>query len=104
MSCCKVFKPCEGEIYKGYGYCTECGNKRLAGNHQTAEVLESNSTPLLARGERGPVDTMSGVFEMGSRKDGDDLTTCGQAGINHRMRRFSPMTTTCINPGCDAAC
>lgn len=86
------------------GNLLECGSKNDADKHQTAEVSPSNSSGLLARGERGPIDTMSGVFEMGSRKEGDDLTACGRAGVNHRMRRFSPMTTACINPGCDAAC
>ena len=78
--------------------------KKQAGAPRPQDSSGSAGFELLARGERGPIDTMSGVFEMGSRKDGDDLTACGRAGINHRMRRFSPMTTTCINPGCDAAC
>lgn len=86
------------------GRCGECAVFKAEQNPQKAAGEESNSTPLLARGERGPIGTMSGVFEMGSRKDGDDLTACGRAGINHRMRRYSPMKTACINPGCDAAC
>lgn len=50
MSCCKVFKPCTGKIYKNFEYCVDCGNRRLKDDgeeHQTAEVSPSNSSELL---------------------------------------------------------
>ena len=58
----------------------------------------------LARGVRSPIDDLDS-FEMGSRRPEDGGTTaCGRLGINHKMRRFGPMDTRCVNPGCVACC
>ena len=38
MSCCKVFKPCTGTIYKNFEYCVECGNRRLKGDDEEPQA------------------------------------------------------------------
>jgi len=35
-------------------------------------------------------------------KGGDTL--CGKLGRKHKMKRFSPMSTRCVYPGCEAFC
>jgi hypothetical protein len=56
----------------------------------------------LPEGERGPVDPVTGDFDMGSSCHGN--SACSKRGVSHRMHKVTPQMWVCLNPGCYANC